>query len=100
MFLLFINLPFILLYRKPGEKLLRGIMNQARKNKLLRFDLKLICALHLLERYASIAKLVPSMGGREMTKRKFGNSEHLYLPIQRINLYLVCENLGSRYEQI
>ena len=81
--------------RSPGEKLLLAIINTARKGKLGRFDLKLICALHLLERYAAIQMLVPKMN-RDSARNKFRNREHTYLPIDRVNLYVICENLGKR----
>lgn len=83
--------------RAPGEKLLLAIMNTARKNKLERFDSKLLCALHLLERYAAIEKLVNGMN-RDKARNKFRNREYTYLPIDRVNLYEICENLGQRYK--
>ena len=68
----------------------------ALQKKLVGFDLKLLCALHLLERYAAIETLVPRMG-RETARNKFRNREHAFLAADRVNLYLICENLGSRY---
>ena len=84
-------------YSTPGEKLLVAIIKTARKKKFVGFDLKLLCALHLLERYAAIETLVPRMG-RETARNKFRNREHAFLAADRVNLYLICENLGSRYE--
>ena len=84
-------------YSTPGEKLLVAIIKTARKKKLVGFDLKLLCALHLLERYAAIETLVPRMG-RETARNKFRSREHAFLAAYRVNLYLICENLGSRYE--
>ena len=81
-------------YRTPGEKLLLAIMNTARKNKLERFDLKLICALHCLERYRAIEKLVPGMN-RDSARSRFRSREHTYLPIDRVNLHEICENLDK-----
>ena len=83
-------------YSTPGEKLLVAIIKTARKKKLVGFDLKLLCALHLLERYAAIETLVPRMG-RETARNKFRSREHAFLAADRVNLYLICENLGSRY---
>ena len=87
-------------FRTPGEKLLLAIINTARRKKLDRFDVKVICALHLLERYAGIEALVPEMGRdggiREAVMNKFRNREHTYLPIERVNLYVICESLGHR----
>ena len=87
-------------YSTPGEKLLVAIIKTARKKKLVNFDLKLLCALHLLERYAAIEALVPEMGRdggiREAVMNKFRNREHTYLPIERVNLYVICESLGHR----
>ena len=75
--------------------MLVAIMNTARKNKLERFDLKLMCALHLLERYAAIQILVPGLS-HDSAKRRFRNQEQLYLPMDRVSLYEICENLDQR----
>ena len=87
-------------YRTSGEKLLLAIVNHARKKKLDRFDVKVICALHLLERYLAIEALVPDISRgseiRESIMNKFRNREHAYLPIERVNLYSICESLGHR----
>jgi len=87
-------------YKTSGEKLLLAIVNHARKKKLDRFDVKVICALHLLERYLAIEALVPDISRgseiRESVMNKFRNREHAYLPIERVNLYSICESLGHR----
>merc|ERR1712020_741954 len=36
--------------------------------------------------------------GRETARNKFRSREHAFLAADRVNLYLICENLGSRYE--
>ena len=66
------------------------IYNGIKKN-LPRWDVKIVCALHLLRKYQAVYDLVDMT--REEVRKKFEQLEYLYLDTRRVGLFKIADNL-------
>ena len=66
------------------------IYNGIKKN-LPRWDVKIVCALHLLRKYQAVYDLVDMT--REEVRKKFEQLEYLYLDSRRVGLFKIADNL-------
>ena len=63
------------------------IYNGIKKN-LPRWDVKIVCALHLLRKYQAVYDLVDMT--REEVRKKFEQLEYLYLDTRRVGLFKIA----------
>jgi len=79
-------------FPEPAGKIFMAslIYNGIKKN-LPRWDVKIVCALHLLRKYQAVYDLVDMT--REEVRKKFEQLEYLYLDTRRVGLFKIADNL-------
>lgn len=79
-----------------GQFLMLALVNTGRVKNLDRWDLKIVCALHLIEHYQAVRILAEYFGfSYEQMKKKFEKIEHHFIQPARVALFRLCEDLTS-----